>query len=465
MRSDILLLVSGLSRNIVAGTRLSLFLKVSPLDFRVSAGQYAALAVVSLLFWAGGGIVRGGSPVGVDWQALTAALAQIPILLLFCVLAARVFGRPELALAFAVLSTASDPLFEVAGTALSLASDLEALADWRDAVNWAFIGWGFAVLIRAQWLLTGWRRLRSLLAGALFAAMLGAFVFVLPRTELWTQPAPEPQEVMPSIASEELFHLQGELLNYRIGELEHERTGVEDIYFIGVSPYGLQDTFANELGVVRELMDERFDTAGRSLLLVNHPATLREQPVATTTNLRAAIERVAAGINVEEDVLFLFLTTHGSENHELAFELPPLRLQPLTPTALARTLNDSGIKWKVIVISACYSGGFIEPLKDDHTLIITAADASHQSFGCDYDSDFTWFSKAYFDQALRRNWSFTDAFAQARVAIAERETEQGLEPSNPQMFVGAAMKGKLESIAKRLQARGAAAQPRIQARL
>ena len=465
MRSDIFLLASGLVRNIVAGTRLALFLRVNPLDFRVSAGQYAAVVAASLLFWAGSGIVREGIPVGIDWHALTAALAQVTILLFACMLAARVLERPDLVLAFAVLSTASDPLFEVAGTALSFAVGSEALAGWRDAANWLFIGWGFAVIIRAQWLLTGWHRLRSLLAGALFAGALGLFVFVLPRAELWTQPAAEPQEAMPSIAREELFHLQGQMLDYRLGELEHERAGVEDIYFIGVSPYGLQDTFANELGVVRELMDERFDTAGRSLLLVNHPATLAELPVATTTNLRTAIDRVAAGVNVEEDVLFLFLTTHGSENNELAFELPPLRLQQLTPTALARTLNDSGVKWKVIVISACYSGGFVEPLKDDHTLIITAADATHQSFGCDYSSDFTWFSKAYFDQALRRTFSFTDAFAQARSAVAEREKEQGLEPSNPQMFVGAAIKGKLESLAKRLQARAAAARPAIQARL
>jgi hypothetical protein len=133
-----------------------------------------------------------------------------------------------------------------------------------------------------------------------------------------------------------------------------------------------------------------------------------------------------------------------------------MQLQQLTPTALARVLNDSGIKWKIIVISACFSGGFIEPLKDDHTLIITAADDSHQSFGCAYDSDFTWFSKAYFDQALRSTFSFTEAFGLARTAITEREQGRGLGASNPQMVVGAAMKGKLESLARRFEAQGAA---------
>ena len=464
MRSALALLGAGVCVNLIAGTRLALFLRVSRLEFRVSAGHYATLVLVSLLFWAGGGIVRVGLPEGIDIQALTVALAQVPVLLLACLLAAQVFERPSLALAFAVLFTASDPLFEVAGTALRFLVGSEGYAEWTGAVNWLYIGWGFAVMIRAQWLLTGWRMPRSITASALFAVVLGAFVFLLPRNELWAPTPSGTEEAQPSVAREDLFHLQAELLEYRLSELEPERPGIEDLYFIGVAPYGLQDTFASELSVVKKLMDERFDTGGRSLVLVNHTATLHEQPLATATNLRSAIERIAAGINTEEDVLFLFLTTHGTEEHELVFELPPLQLQQLTPTALARLLNDSGIKWKVVVISACFSGGFIEPLKDDHTLIVTAADDLHQSFGCEYDSDFTWFSKAYFDQALRRTFSFTEAFGSARAAIAEREKGRGLAASNPQMYVGAAMKGKLESLARRLEAQGPA-QPSIRAGL
>lgn len=455
MRPAWVLLGAGLRANIVAGARLALFLRVSPLAFRISAGQYAALVAASFLFWAGGGMVREGIPDGIDVQAFTAALAQIPILLFACVLAANLFGRPALTLAFAVLFTAVDPLFEIVATALRLAMDAEVISENAATVNLLYVGWGFAVMIRAQRLLTGWQPSRSLAASALFAILLGVFVFLLPRNEFWA-PAPSgPGESAPTIAREDLFHLQAGLLDYRLAQLQPERPGVEDLYFIGVAPYGLQDTFASELGVVKRLMDERFDTEGRSLVLVNHPATLHEQPIATATNLRLAIERVAAGMNTEEDVLFLFLTTHGTEDHELVFDMPPLQLQQLTPTALARVFNDSGIKWKIIVVSACFSGGFIEPLKDDHTLIVTAADDLHQSFGCEYDSNLTWFGKAYFDQALRGTYSFADAFASARAAIVERERGRGLGASNPQMYVGAAMKGKIESLARRFEAQGA----------
>ena len=159
-------------------------------------------------------------------------------------------------------------------------------------------------------------------------------------------------------------------------------------------------------------------------------------------------------MDTDEDVLFLYITTHGSEGGELAVELPPLDLFQIRPAGLARMLRNSGIKWKVLVISACYSGGFIEPLKDDNTLIITASDANHQSFGCGNGRNLTWFGKAYFDDALRRTRSFTEAFELARKEVAERERRRGYTPSNPQMFVGAAMREKLRA----MEARPAAAQ-------
>jgi Peptidase C13 family len=97
------------------------------------------------------------------------------------------------------------------------------------------------------------------------------------------------------------------------------------------------------------------------------------------------------------------------------------------------------------VVSACYSGGFVEALKSETTLVMTAADAYHTSFGCGSESDFTYFGKAYFDQALRKHSSFTAAFHEARHIIETRERSEGKTPSNPQMFIGAAMQEKLQA--------------------
>jgi hypothetical protein len=186
-------------------------------------------------------------------------------------------------------------------------------------------------------------------------------------------------------------------------------------------------------------------------VLVNSPDSLREAPIATATNLRAALARIGRIMNPEEDVLFLYITTHGDERHELAFDLPPLNLAQLTPTALARMVADSGIKWRVLVVSACYSGGFIEPLRDANTVVITAADARSTSFGCAQGNDYTYFGRAFFAEGLARTFSFAEAFDSARRTVVERERAAGFDPSSPQMFVGAAIRDKLAALERRLR--------------
>src|SRR5262249_59782502 len=126
----------------------------------------------------------------------------------------------------------------------------------------------------------------------------------------WGRGEPEDATAGPSIAEKRLFPRQQQLLEEALARLAPERPGVEDLYFLGVAPYASEDVFARELGAVRKLFDERFGTAGRSLALVNNPATLGDQPIATATNLRAALDRLGRTMKPEKDVLLPFITDH-----------------------------------------------------------------------------------------------------------------------------------------------------------
>jgi hypothetical protein len=310
-----------------------------------------------------------------------------------------------------------------------------------------------AIVLRSLMVAAGWRKPQFLLGALLLVALFVFLLNFMPRTALWEPYREQLANAQSPLLREEVFHAQGGLLQARLAGLQPQRPGISDLYFIGFAPFGSQDVFAKELKTVARLMRERFDAAGRSLLLANDPGTLGELPIASATNLRAALERLGRIMDADEDVLLLFITTHGTSSHVLSVELPPLELAQLTPAALSRMLHDSGIKWKVLVISACYSGGYIEPLKDDNTLIITASDALNTSFGCDNGRDFTYFGKAYFDEALRRTASFAEAFELARQSVARREREEKLAPSNPQIHVGAAIKSKLAALQQRLEKR------------
>jgi hypothetical protein len=186
--------------------------------------------------------------------------------------------------------------------------------------------------------------------------------------------------------------------------------------------------------------------------LINNRATLHEAPIATLTSVRRALAAIGSRMNPQEDLLILYLNTHGSERHRLSVDLWPLQLEAIDPQALRAALDDAGIRWRVIVVSACYSGGYVDPLKDERTLIITASSATRQSFGCGAESDFTYLAKALFDEELRRTHSFETAFERARASIAAREREKGFKPSEPQIHVGGEIRAKLEALQRRLAA-------------
>lgn len=447
-------LIAGLAANVWAGIRLALFLPISPQAFRVSAGHFATLFAFNVAITLLADMAKQGWPGMFNVAALPHVLSQVPMVLLAGLLIATIMGRRELLLGLAVALIAVDPLFELVGLLLSLGPVGGWLAvhpGWGLLLAYAFIIWSFALSLRALLVFDGWHGARSGAAVLVLLGLLAAFVFLVPRTALWLAVDDRtPTEPAASVAEEELFHLQPQLLQEALGQLETQRPGVVDLYFLGVAPYAREDVFVREVMSVRELFDTRFDTAGRSLVLANSPQTLADVPIATLTNLRAALERLGEVMDPAEDVLFLFITSHGDERHELAFELPPLKLQQLTPGRLARLLDEAGIKWKVVLVSACYSGGFVAPLHDPDTLVMTAADARSTSFGCESGRDYTYFGQAYFRDALSRSFSFVDAFELARQAVSERERAEGLPPSNPQIEFGTAIRPRLQLLKQRL---------------
>jgi hypothetical protein len=260
----------------------------------------------------------------------------------------------------------------------------------------------------------------------------------------------------PSPASEPVLAAQQDLLDEALTALEDQRPGVTDLYFIGFGGDANEDVFRKDVLAAQKVMDEHWDTEGRSIVLINNPRTLLDTPIATVSNLKAALNEIGASIDTEQDVVMVYLASHGSADHVFEISLPPLELAQITPPALRSMLDESGIKWRIIVVSACYAGGFIDALQDDHTLVMTAARADRTSFGCGNQSDATYFGEALFQQGLAKAESLVSAFEVAKARVAERETAAHLTPpSSPQLWMGSAMEGKLKELERHGAARRA----------
>jgi hypothetical protein len=219
-------------------------------------------------------------------------------------------------------------------------------------------------------------------------------------------------------------------------------------FFLGFAGVGGQKVFAQEIGLASRVLSERYGMGGRGLSLINDERDLERAPLASVSGLRYALHGLAARMNLERDVLFLSISSHGSQDPAIAVSNSQLPLNDLTSEDLAEALNDSGIKWRVIIISACYAGGFIDSLKDPKTIIITAAAADRTSFGCSNDSDLTYFGEAFYRDALPGAPSLRDAFEKAKSAIAARERRERVDPSKPQADFGSELEIKLAAMSR-----------------
>ncbi|HLZ02850.1 MAG TPA: C13 family peptidase [Bradyrhizobium sp.] len=208
---------------------------------------------------------------------------------------------------------------------------------------------------------------------------------------------------------------------------------VENAGKLGVVSFGLfgdQGVFRSEATGAAEVVAGRFETG---------PVTVqynsRKGGSATIEALARSLLAAANRLDAEKDVLFLILTSHGSPDG-LAIKAGRLT-QTLTPSRLADMLAKTGVRHKVVVISACYSGVFVPRLANPDVLVITAADANHSSFGCEDKARWTYFGDAFFNTALRQTVSLKDAFLDARSLVRKRELREHFEPSNPLMGGGA----------------------------
>jgi hypothetical protein len=224
---------------------------------------------------------------------------------------------------------------------------------------------------------------------------------------------------------------QGRLLEDALSNVPVSTPAVE-LYTLTLGGDGKQSVFLRESDYVANMLTSRFGAFGQ-IRLVNHRDHLADRPMATRENLRRAALTLAERSG-PEDLVFIYLTSHGTSEHELVLDQPRMELADLPADELAAVLAPLKNRDKIIVISSCYSGGFIPALKDERTLIMTASRSDRVSFGCSEEANFTYFGDALFAQALNQTDDLEQAFKLAKATVAERELADNFEASEPQIW-------------------------------
>jgi hypothetical protein len=202
--------------------------------------------------------------------------------------------------------------------------------------------------------------------------------------------------------------------------------------------------FAEEIGTAARAVGTKFSTTKRSLLLVNDRRDDEKYPLATVSALRHALlatgraHEQGRGRVVPRVVVARIRGRHRLGEQRVDDVLARPRRRRVARHArrvrhpLARD-RDLGL----------LSGSFIEALRDDRTIVITAASADRTSFGCSDDRDLTEFGAAFYRDALPGAPNLRAAFEATRKLVAEREQAEQREASDPQAWFGPLIEAKL----------------------
>jgi hypothetical protein len=424
-----------------------------------SVPQLIALLLVAILISLSAELHR----VGLDGQfnpyALASEVYGVTWLLLAAWATARLAGNPKSITGAAVGVQA---LWCWLALVVQLMSFLpqhwwHALGDHADLVWWLPFAYGMFASLLALIRITGLPTEQRVGAVLIVVYLMAVPFLVAPRQTLWVaredtsdKVSAEQRERWEAPTREAILYSQPRLIEQTIARIKPGTPGKPELFLLALGGHGNQDVFMREVKSVQQLFSERFGTTGHSAVLLNNPTTLKDYPLASVTSIDETLQGMAQRMNRDEDVLFLFMTSHGGDDFRFDLSMWPFQFDDLTPQRLKAALDKAGIRHRVVIVSSCYSGGFVPPLADAETWVMTAARADRNSHGCSHEADWTFFGRAFFAEALHQTRSFEQAFEMAKKTIAEREKAEGLTPSEPQTGGGEAVKPLLRKIAQGL---------------
>ncbi len=444
------------------GLRLAAFMPAKPApSIGMSAWQFVALALMAS--FASLGLQRLAVIGSADFDAQGAALQWIPYALGALLLWLAVDDKAQ-----------SNPLPNKVGTALGLLLVCglvwglplstfsliyahlpqgyfkQSITGLWSVMYWLTLIWAWVASLRVyHWIGMPVRR-----AFLLVMASLGVSVLLQSNwyATAWQTAYDASENAKPRfVLNQAQFEAQAALLSQHITKLAAQNANKRDVYAVIYAPFASEDVFMNEARMVQDVLGKRFGSSSQIITLINHASTTATHAWATPANLNTSLQAIGKLADPAQDLVLVYATSHGASNFKLASYHWPLEIEDLSPALLAKMLDQANIKQRIIAISACYSGGWIEPLKSEHSLVMTAADANSTSYGCGKLSELTYFGRAVFHENLRdTTGSFEEAFKRAVPVIKQREEQGGKTDgfSNPQIHVGSAIGPALQALEK-----------------
>ena len=228
-----------------------------------------------------------------------------------------------------------------------------------------------------------------------------------------------------------------------------QRRGVVDAYVVSIA-LDSDPVFGREARAAGQVLERRYGARGRAIVLAGTDGSAPSRlPRGTPASLAVTLARIAELMDRREDVLVLYTTSHGAP-FGLYYNDGDSGYGLISPHRLGTLLEELGLANRLVILSACYSGGFVPRLQSATSVIVAAAAHDRTSFGCAADNDWTFFGDAMVNHGLRKPQPLAAAFAEAEGMIMGWEAQVRIMPSQPLLFVGPDAARWLSALERRL---------------
>jgi hypothetical protein len=429
-------------------------------DFSVNPTPPARPALVALgailLFWLAEYVAQVGAfgPGGeVSHWGVQVAVAQSAVVVAGLVIGHALVGRMDLLarsvtllfLLGAVLNLALWTLFREVPQLYATEAGVSLIRNLSHLVQVALLVWLLRAPLR-QWLRAG------LVMAVVFLGTKDIALRWFSVDELYVFPDAAWAEEYTPVDVEALYAAQDRLMGEQVAALAPQTPGVTEVFALALGGTEDQSVFLTEVESVSAILDAHYGSGPRTLRLANSHDHPMRYPMANRANLARALREIGARQGAE-DLVFLFLTSHGKEDL-FSLDFHEAGTSDLTAAEFGQMLDASGIGPAVIVLSACFSGSFIDDIQAPDRLVITAARGDRSSFGCRDGAEWTEFGQSFFDLALRGDLDPRKAFPVAAEDVARKEAADGLTPSLPQISEGAEIGAVLDRVVAARKAYG-----------
>jgi hypothetical protein len=218
----------------------------------------------------------------------------------------------------------------------------------------------------------------------------------------------------PADASEDIAKMSEAL-----AKLPPQRPGVVDTYILSASLWN-DPVFEREASEAAGILARRYDAIDRTVILSAGKGrnTQRVYPSSAPNNFNAALGRIGRIIDPKEDLVIVFVTSHGGPDGAVAIQEAGRMggaLRPLHLRASLRGQHQHEAGYRVACFSATSS------CRSRIQYCNPAAAADKTSFGCEPSRDWTFFGDALFNHALRSGGSLMSAYSEALTLITKWE--------------------------------------------